>query len=293
MLQKKIRIKTLYLDITSQAYARWMSNTQESAFLEPIAKAPQAIWLTSTAAIQYLGHKLAAAAAANEIAVLVLYNIPKRDDSGQYSSGGARSEQEYRDYIKRICDFIDDKQVMVIVEPDAVPDMLNDDFDANDKAWRTRLIIHAIDELSRLQNTDVYLDCGHSDWPDEAKLMTWLDGERILDRVTGLALNVSNFRSTEACLQRARRIIFRTDASQELPVIVDCSRNGAVVDLTGKDAWCNPLGARLGDEPSLTVDGFHGQLWIKRPGESDGDRNSKTSAGGFDLELAKRLLGMS
>jgi endoglucanase len=138
----------------------------------------------------------------------------------------------------------------------------------------------------------LYLDCGHADWPDKHALQSWLNCNSMFNRLTGIAMNVSNYKSTKECLDRAKELLC-IGTSDVLPLIVDCSRNGEPLTpwLEDEDFWCNPVGARLGPEPFLSPQHFHAQLWIKRPGESDGTHNSGAPAGTFDLTLCNRLCG--
>ena len=75
------------------------------------------------------------------------------------------------------------------------------------------------------------------------------------------------------------------------PFVIDTSRNGA--GYAPKYEWCNPPGRKIGNPPTIEtgeplVDAF---LWLKRPGESDGECNGGPKAGAFwdenAIELAK------
>ena len=60
--------------------------------------------------------------------------------------------------------------------------------------------------------------------------------------------------------------------------MVDTSRNGGNA---ASGAWCNPAGAGIGQKPTTQTgnslaDAF---LWIKTPGESDGNCNGGPGAG--------------
>lgn len=292
MLPKKNLSLPLYLDITSEAYKSWKSGLPERAFLHQIAETPQAIWINGASYLPDIAKKLTDASAQGKLCVLVLYSIPGRDNGG-YSAGGADGAESYRAFVDQVCNVIGNNHVIAVVEPDAVPHMLDKDF-RGDRELRTELLQYAVGHLSQLENTDVYLDVGHSEWPDLDALKKWLQNTQLLDRLTGLSMNVSSYQATDACLQRARQILNVGD-EVVLPLIVDCSRNGGVLAPAVKDEdyWCNPLGALLGQAPSLDVRGFHGQLWIKRPGESDGLNNGGSDAGVFDLELCRRLCGLA
>ncbi|NEE07199.1 glycoside hydrolase family 6 protein, partial [Streptomyces sp. SID7499] len=76
---------------------------------------------------------------------------------------------------------------------------------------------------------------------------------------------------------------------------IDTSRNGNG-PYTGGDpaeSWCNPPGRALGEAPTTQtgderVDAY---LWIKRPGESDGDCKGGPKAGAWWPEYALGLAG--
>jgi len=86
-------------------------------------------------------------------------------------------------------------------------------------------------------------------------------------------------------------------ASQQhkVPVLVayniphlDCSGNNA----SGAKQWCNPPGHQLGSAPQMIDGGGDMGLWIKAPGESDGDCGTGvgTRAGEFSPGVAKELI---
>ena len=86
-------------------------------------------------------------------------------------------------------------------------------------------------------------------------------------------------------------------ASREhkVPVLVtyhiprlDCGGSSAV----GASQWCNPPGRQLGSVPQVLDDRGDMGLWIKAPGESDGDCGvgAETQAGEFSPVLATELI---
>jgi endoglucanase len=89
----------------------------------------------------------------------------------------------------------------------------------------------------------------------------------------GFSLNVSNFDGTAAEVAYANSLSTLTGGKH---AVIDTSRNGVATATT----WCNPAGQGLGAKPgtataSSTVDAY---LWIKRPGESDGNSLPACSA---------------
>jgi hypothetical protein len=81
----------------------------------------------------------------------------------------------------------------------------------------------------------------------------------------------------------------------KVPVLVaydiphlNCSGNKA----SGAKQWCNPAGRQLGSAPQVLDGGGDMGLWIKAPGESDGDCGTGvgTRAGQFSPVVAKELI---
>ena len=162
---------------------------------------------------------------------------------------------------------------MIIVEPDALA-----------SGCGARHVRRAVKRLERLPRAAVYVDAGHSRW-QPVKTMA-----RRLRRVgaQGFALNVSNFRATDEI------VAFGTELSSRLNdmhFVIDTSRNGQG---PYKTEWCNPPGRGLGAPPTTEtgnplIDAF---LWIKTPGESDGECGKAPKAGRwwprYALGLARR-----
>jgi endoglucanase len=108
-----------------------------------------------------------------------------------------------------------------------------------------------------------------------------------VDRARGLALNVSNYHSTELSVGYAQELSDRLGGKS---AVIDTSRSGA----GSNGEWCNAMGRALGPPPSHdaadpAVDAY---LWVKTPGESDGECNGGPSAGEwwpeYALDLAAR-----
>jgi endoglucanase len=272
---------TLYVDPHSNA-AKYLAAHPGASWLNQIASTAQAFWLGDSAAEKYASHVLSQAPI-DQIVVFVIYFIMKRDETGRESRGGALDLNEYKSFIDRVANAIGDRRTVCIIEPDALADDLG-----NPAAHAERVsgLRYAIDSLSALKETDTYLDCGHAGWPNNpSQIRSQLIQHGLLANATGIALNVSNHRGNAETLVRARELLdFQSDLD-ELPLIIDTSRNGK----DAHDQWQNNPMAGLGAEPTLQCDGWHANLWIKRPGESDGREGSNCSAGEFDPILAQRL----
>lgn len=103
-----------------------------------------------------------AAQAANQVPVLVLYNIPQRD-CGSYSSGGATSNDAYTTFVKQFTQGIGSSDAIVILEPDSLGVVSCLDHDA--KLARYALLKSAVEKLKHHKHTTVYIDAGHPSLP--------------------------------------------------------------------------------------------------------------------------------
>lgn len=215
------------------------------------------------------------------VPVFVVYNIPQRDCGG-YSSGGTTSTQAYKDWTNSIASAIGNKKAVIVLEPDALA--LTDCLSQQDKNARFNLIKEAV-AAYKAKGIMVYIDAGHPGWVQVQEMASRLKNAGI-DQADGFALNTSNFIRTEDNLAYG-------DAISKLVgnkhYVVDTSRNGQGSTASGE--WCNPMSRGLGRLPTTNtgyalVDAF---LWIKKPGESDGNCNGGPSAGQWWPEYALGL----
>ena len=224
----------------------------------------------------------------NSIPVFVLYHIPDRD-LDQYSAGGAGGDDEYKTWAKSVSSAIGDEDAVVIIEPDAIPHMDElGDAEADDRASLLAFVLKTFADDN--PNTAVYLDAGNSAWLSPEKTAGLLKKVSAAgSTIPGIALNVSNFQSEMDT--RAYSEAISKAYGEDLYTIIDESRNGAPAP---NRQWCNPEWARTGtpiDDQFDPQERFE-QLYIKRPGESDGQCGvSQAPAGQFDPMLLWRLLG--
>lgn len=257
----------------------------DAAELDVLAETPAARWFgdwsgdVRAAADAYVGE----AVRANRMPVLVAYNIHRRD-CGAHSSGGAASPTAYRQWIAELAAGIGSRPAAVILEPDAVA--LVECLSASERITRNALLADAITTLAANPRTAVYLDAGHPGWltADEA-------ARRLRDAgvsgARGVSLNVSNFQTTAANVAYAEALHARLGVY----AVIGTDRNGLGPAVPAE--WCNPPGRALGDRPTATtgsrvVDAF---LWIKVPGESDGEcGRGEPPAGTFWIDYALGLV---
>ncbi|MGC7096689.1 glycoside hydrolase family 6 protein [Amycolatopsis lurida] len=226
-----------------------------------------------------------AADVVDKLPVLVAYNIFGRD-CGSHSGGGAKSEDEYRTWIAEFAKGIGGKPSVVILEPDALAQL--DCVPEAGKKIRMSLLKYATEQLrTYATNTWVYLDAGHSGWHSAATTVQRLADAGVAN-VRGFSLNVSNYHTT------ANNVSYGNAVKSGLAgrgltktFVVDTSRNG---NGPGND-WCNPAGRKLG-VPSQIGGGSDLLLWVKVPGDSDGDCGigAGVPAGQFSPEIAVRLI---
>lgn len=263
---------------------------EEAGLIRKIAGRPNAIWIGDQDPKDRVAAITAKAQEAGRTPVLVAYHIPNRD-CGQFSAGGAAGAEEYRSWIGRFAEGIGDRPALVVVEPDALAHILDNCTQGGQAGERLDLLRDAVETLKRQPATKVYVDAGNAGWikdPGE-----WAEPMRRagVPQADGFAFNVSNFFTVEESVAVAERL---SDAIGGAHYVLDTSRNGngPVRDARGDDAWCNPKGRALGAEPTTEtgherIDAF---LWIKRPGESDGEcHRGEPRAGDWFPEYALEL----
>jgi|TARA_R110001606_G_scaffold397971_1_gene575905 endoglucanase len=212
----------------------------------------------------------------------VIYNLPNRD-VGQYSKGGALSAMDYISFLNSFSDGIKGYQPIIIFEPDALPHTTS--MDSNDAEFRLNLMRESLKMLTENTDAYIYVDVGHSNWlePKQAgELLNSVSNEA----VRGFAVNVSNYRSTQECLEWSAKVCeYRPNDY----FVIDTSRNG---NGPHGNEWCNPPGRALGTAPTTDtgVEECDAFLWVKIPGESDGTGNGGPRAGKFWGAMGEELV---
>ncbi|SDS72578.1 endoglucanase [Streptomyces sp. TLI_053] len=228
-----------------------------------------------------------AAAAAGKRPVLVAYNIPDRDICAGQSGGGAGSAAEYRSWIGAFAAGIGSRPALVVLEPDSLGD--ESCMSPAQIAARNGLLNDALAQFrAKAPNAWVYLDAGNPGWLSADTMARHLAAAGVAG-AHGFSLNVSNYFTTaeNTAYGNAVNAALRATKGFSKPYVVDTSRNGNGSDGT----WCNPAGRRIGRRPQ-TGGGAELLLWIKVPGESDGNCGVGTgSTGGqFLPEVAYRMV---
>lgn len=262
----------------------------KARLLEKIAYQPQGLWMGewNTDIFRAVDHFVERAKADGSVPILIAYNIPNRD-CGQYSQGGLSSKEAYQRWIRNVAAGIGKDKAVIILEPDALghfQECLSDE----QKEERLFLLSDAVRVLRQNPNAAVYLDAGHPRWQPVTEISMRLELAGV-EYANGFAINVSNYIGTEECVK------YGNDVSAALGgkhYVIDTSRNGAgpYEDAkTEEETWCNPPGRKIGLPPTTNtgVPACDGFLWLKRPGESDGECQGGPRAGVFWLEKAIEL----
>ena len=278
----------LYVDPESQP-VYWVGthdgDSRRAVIKAGIADRPMARWFNGDGADASDARAyLSAASRVRKLPVLVFYHLPER---GCGVGEGATSAAAYRSWIDALAASIGKRPAVVILEPDALPQL--DCLSSSAQTTRLSLFSYAVDRLrSSAPNTWTYLDAGHDDWTPAGTMAKRLTAAGIA-HARGFALNVSNYQSTARNVSYAQSVNAALGSAKHF--VIDTSRNGN--PLNGDD-WCNPTGERIGAAPRVGgTSGLDLQLWVKPPGESDGDCGigAGTQAGDFSPTIAMKLLG--
>ncbi len=261
----------------------------KAAILDKIASQPQGLWMGewNTNIFRAVEHFVKRAKADGSVPVMIAYNIPLRD-CGQYSKGGLSGKEAYQRWIRNVAAGIGNDAAVVILEPDALGHF-QECLTPEQKTDRMFMIKDAVKVLRQNPKTAVYIDAGHAKWATVEEMVPRLK-EAGIEYANGFSLNVSNYVTTEDNTAYGHKISEQTGGAH---FVIDTSRNGngPSTDLPPDKAWCNPPGRKIGVAPTTDtgdalIDGY---LWLKRPGESDGECQGGPKAGVFWLEQALQL----
>jgi endoglucanase len=269
------------------------TDPEKAALLDKIAKQPQALWMGEWNSNIYRAaqHFVDRAMQDGSVAVIIAYNIPHRDAAATAegvgaSAGGLASKEKYQRWIRDVYAGVGSRPVAIVLEPDALPGITSLPADLQEE--RYFLFNDAVKVLRQNPQAAVYIDAGHAKWVPAADMAERLKKAGV-EHASGFSLNTSNYRTTEECVAYGKEISALIGGKH---FIVDTSRNGAGPYEGAKsitEMWCNPPGRKIGRPPTTDtgealVDGF---LWLKRPGESDGEcERNEPKAGVFWLEQA-------
>ncbi|EAT76142.2 hypothetical protein SNOG_16444 [Parastagonospora nodorum SN15] len=250
----------------------------------------------------------------DQIAALVIYDLPGRDCAAKASNGelpvGSLEtyKTEYIDPIVAIFKKYPNIAIALVIEPDSLPNLVTN---ANlqtckDSAEGYRKgVAYALKSLN-LPNIAMYIDAGHGGWlgwndnlkPGAKELATVYKDAGSPKQVRGVSTNVAGWnaydlspgefsKATDAQYNKAQNEkLFVSMFSPELKsagmpgqAIIDTARNGVTGLRKEWGDWCNVKGAGFGVRPTgntgnTLVDAF---VWVKPGGESDGTSDSSAT----------------
>ena len=272
------RNATLLVDHNTAA-ARWQANNQ-APWLDRITRNPQARWLDEPRDLDAIPDLARKAEQSKELPVLVTYYVPNRDCGG--ANSGAPTNGDYKAFIDGLVAALGPVHAAIVVEPDAVA---ADCFDHN----RAALLQETVRRLVAA-GQHVYVDAGHPGWRSPAEMARRLRTAGIA-HAEGFSVNVSNRQTTADCYDWARKIS-RGVGGRDF--VIDTSRNGVgpPVDKNRADgSWCNSTYQGLGEDPTTATKrpGLAALLWIKPPGETDGQCGGEVDKG-FSPDQASGLI---
>ncbi|KAF4028605.1 Glycosyl hydrolases family 6 [Phytophthora infestans] len=226
---------------------------------------------------------------------IVVYGIPNKDcDAGLSSGGSVKSTDDYKTFLKQLTDAVGDRKVLYVVEPDAVGLLAKENSCGSSAGYLDNLKV-AVEALSANVNAELYVDVGYwmlADSSNAAKIAPIMHELASCGRVKGVTINTSNYRSNDECTTYCTN--FQTAMGKsEMSCVVDTSRN---FNGSPTSDWCNVQTAGIGKPPTSetglsNIDYF---MWIKPPGESDGEcATGGTSAGSFYADGFTKLWDQS
>jgi endoglucanase len=278
------------LSKATDAATRAADGSPEQAAAEYLSEQPTAVWLTPEGdPVDVVGERIAGLAAqardqSARIAVVV-YGLPERDCGGE--SAGGLGGDAYVEWTHAIGDALReaaDTAPIVILEPDSLalaPECGNVD-------ERIAQLSAAVEAIAA-DSTWIYVDGGHSNWLAPAEMAALIEQLDHASRgeggrgIRGFATNVSNFQKTDHEVAYAHDVAGRLDG---LHAVIDTGRNGA----GSNGEWCNPPGRLVGESGgTIGDDVVDTNLWVKPPGESDGECNGGPAAGRWFPDAAVEL----
>jgi cellulase/cellobiase CelA1 len=133
-------------------------------------------------------------------------------------------EQAYERWVSGFAAGLGDRTAVVILEPDALPE-LNSCLNRAQQQARLQMLSYAVRTLQTSRD-QVYLDAGHANWVPASQMAARLRAADIA-QAYGFSLNVSYYDTT------GREIGYATELDRDLGMakrfVIDTSRNGARV----------------------------------------------------------------
>ncbi|MFI7145389.1 glycoside hydrolase family 6 protein [Nonomuraea sp. NPDC050022] len=275
--------------------------TADAALMRALSEVPQAIWLSggSPADIsRTVRETVTQADRQRTVPVFVTNNIPGRD----CWNGGAPNTGTYRTWIDAVAEGIGNRPAVVALEPSALARLPGSPEcpQGGEAAAVQRYadLSYAVETLTGLAGTAVYLDGGLAGWPAFTQIADRLVNAGAV-RADGFYVNAVGYRPTARSLTYAAKLskcVYLRAASRTAPCadtalaavpddtpglprfVVDTSRNGTgewqppAGRFPAPDEWCNPPGRGAGARPTADTGSplADASLWLNSPGFSNG-----------------------
>ncbi|KAG9403987.1 hypothetical protein AC1031_005525 [Aphanomyces cochlioides] len=180
-----------------------------------------------------------------------------------FSNGGDNTNtQQYTAWIQTLVNLVGNKEVIYILEPDAVG-LTSTGGCGVTNGYQNNLKV-ALGLLSTNPNAHIYVDV--ASWATQSAAVSILTDLKKAGRLQGIAINTSNYVATSVLTTLCQTY---SSATGGLHCVFDTSRN---FNGASSSEWCNARFGGIGVPPTSNtgnplVDYY---LWIKVPGESDG-----------------------
>ncbi|RLN85308.1 hypothetical protein BBJ28_00022764 [Nothophytophthora sp. Chile5] len=269
--------------ITPTSYATAKTDYPELAFaLEAVEEYSIGAWYTDRLSVTdraTMLDSITSECSEDTRMTIVVYGIPNKDCNAGLSSGGTvSSTADYQDFLQDLTDAVGDRKVLYVVEPDAVGLLAEDGGCGSSAGYLDNLKV-AVEALSANANAQLYVDVGYWTLEYESQRSTVVSVITELaaaGTLKGITINTSNYRTTTEVTGLCTD--FQTAmGSEDLTCIIDTSRNYNDPPST---EWCNLKTAGIGMPPTSEtgVSNLDYFMWIKPPGESDGQCSGSTDS---------------
>ncbi|CAK4257596.1 unnamed protein product [Aphanomyces euteiches] len=246
------------------------ANPQLQGALQVLSKYAVASWYTDRGYGDDID-KLLANCDSSDTLSIVIYGLPNKDCGDGFSSGGSNKDAStYKSWVQSLVSRVGSRNVVYVLEPDAVALLAN-----NNCAKQNNYLANLKTALSIISagnpNAKIYADV--ASWADLTQAASILNDLKSAGRLNGITINTSNYKSNAQLLPICQTL---SAATGGLHCTFDTSRNYR--GSTG-DEWCNSKTAGIGAPPGSDTGSplVDYNLWLKVPGESDGQCSGRTS----------------
>ncbi|KAF0693083.1 hypothetical protein As57867_015856, partial [Aphanomyces stellatus] len=236
------------------------SNPQLAPALTELSKHAVATWYTDRWGADIDG--LLSKCGPETIPSIVIYGLPNKDCADGFSSGGSnKSPDDYKKWIQALVSKVGARDVIYVLEPDAIGLLSNNNCaKQNDYMGNLKAALGLISAGN--PNAKVYADV--ASWATQNGAIAALQDLKSAGRLNGITINTANYKTNDQLTGVCQAY---SGATGGLHCAFDTSRNyrGSV-----GDEWCNSRTAGIGAPPGPASGLVDYYLWLKVPGESDG-----------------------